>query len=143
MLKKTMTYLNFNGDQVTEDLYFNLTTAEIVKLEADLGGDVKKFADNLLISNNLTDIITFVQTIILNSYGEKSQDGSKFLKNARIREEFECSMAYAELFEELMTDPKKAEAFAAGIGMKVGEQDHKMTLLQQAREQQAKMKGSE
>ena len=37
MLKKTITYNDYNGAERTEDFYFNLTEAEVVEMQYSIG----------------------------------------------------------------------------------------------------------
>lgn len=115
MLKQTVTYENFNGFEVTEDLYFNLSTPELARLSARYGGDVSEYATKLAKSGNLDAMLHFIEDLMLTSYGKKSDDGKRFVKTKEVREEFEYSIAYATLFEELLTDPDKAQAFGHGL----------------------------
>ena len=115
MYKKTLTYTDFNGDTVTEDLYFNLSKAELIEMNFRAKGGLKNFIEaiiNARDTNTLTDIF---KNLLLKSYGIKSPDGKKFLKNATIREEFECSIPYDIMFTTLSSDAKEAAAFVNGI----------------------------
>ena len=115
MLKKTIKYVDFNEEEVTEDFYFNLTTPEITKMIAKIGDDIDKYAEKLAASGDYEKIIDFVEMLILTSYGVKSEDGKRFVKSKEARENFEYSAAYAELFEQLMTDPEQSKAFRQGL----------------------------
>ena len=115
MLKKTIKYVDFNEEEVTEEFYFNLTTPEITKMIAKIGDDIDKYAEKLAASGDYEKIIDFVEMLILTSYGVKSEDGKRFVKSKEARENFEYSAAYAELFEQLMTDPEQSKAFGQGL----------------------------
>lgn len=117
MIKKKISYIDFNGMQRDEEFYFHLSTPEIVKLELKFGGTPMAVYTQNLIDNGDADKLTeFIMEILISSYGKKTPDGKSFIKNAKIREEFENSQAYAELFEEFFTNPAMAEKFSAGIG---------------------------
>lgn len=115
LLKKTITYATFDGNEITEDFFFHLTTPEVAKMQVRYGGDLGEYATNLVQSNNSLDMLNFVEDLVLSAYGIKSTDGRKFTKTASVREDFEYSAAYAELFEELLTDQTKAQAFGQGL----------------------------
>ena len=53
--------------------------------------------------------------IILASYGVRSEDGKRFMKSEKAKEEFESSEAFVELFMELATDEKAAADFVNGL----------------------------
>ena len=61
---------------------------------------------------------TFFKMMIVNSYGRRSEDGSKFVKKAEYTEDFLNSRAYERFFEWLTLDSpdgKNAEQFWLGI----------------------------
>lgn len=118
MFKKKITYVDFNGTEKTEDFYFHMSVPEATRLEAKLGGvSMEDYIAALASDNKQEDMIKFVEEIILSSYGKKSLDGKQFTKGPSVRQEFEYSQAYAELFEELMTNPESAEKFAQGVSV--------------------------
>lgn len=129
MLKKTITYTNFNGDLITEDLYFHYNVPEITRLHASVGGDLDIYVKELQEREDLSEMIAFVEMMILDAYGVKSEDGRSFQKTPAIRLDFENSIAYAELFTELMTDTEAIAEFAAGLINTPGQS----TLKQQAK----------
>lgn len=115
MLKKTVTYEDFDGNQRTEDHYFNFTQAELTELELSLNGGVSQILSKILQENDQKRIIEYFKKIVLMAYGKKSMDGRQFVKNDQIREEFASTMAYSSIFMELATDDLAAEAFVNGI----------------------------
>ena len=115
MLKKTMTYVDFNGETVVEDLYFNLNALEYTRLTARNGGDLDKRIADLVAKDDTEGIIALMEDLLLSSYGVKSEDGRRFVKTKQVREDFEYSQAYAELFVLLLTNPEETKKFGQGI----------------------------
>lgn len=115
MLKKTVTYVDFNGDEVTEDLYFHLSKAEIVALELSEKGGLSEQLKRIVAAEDGKAIISEFKNILLSSYGKRSEDGKRFIKNQAIREEFESSEAYSTIFMELVMDAGVAAQFVKGI----------------------------
>lgn len=115
MFKRDITYEDFDGDKVTETFYFNLTRTELIQLEVEFKGGLKEALDRIIKSNDNKQLISEFQRIILLSYGVKSDDGKKFIKNNSLREEFSQSAAYDELFMELATNEEAAANFINGI----------------------------
>lgn len=115
MLKKTIAYVNFDGEDRTEDFFFHLSTPEITRLQIKLKGDIGAHAKKLQQTGDMDGMIEFIENLMLSSYGEKTADGKSFIKTKDVREKFEYSQAYAELFEELLTSPQKAQAFGQGL----------------------------
>lgn len=113
MLKKTITYEDYNGETRTEDFYFNLTRTELIEMEFSIDSK-DSFSSTLQILVNEHDhaeIIRVVKQIVLKSYGEKSQDGRRFIKNQEIRDAFEQCPAFDILYMELATDSDAAAEF--------------------------------
>ena len=117
MFKKTVTYEDYNGDTQTEDLYFNLTKVECLELEFGFGqGETLSGSIQTLINaRDMNTVISTIKKILLTSYGVKSPDGKRFIKNDDVRKAFEESPAFEQIYWELVTDADKASEFIAGI----------------------------
>lgn len=115
MFKHEIEYTDFNGNDQKETFYFHLSTPEVTRLEAEFGTTLVTHITRLKDSNDADGLIKFFEKMVLNSYGKKSADGKQFRKTTEIREEFEYSQAYAELFEKLLTDEAFAQKFGEGI----------------------------
>ena len=115
MLKKTITYEDYNGNERTEDLYFNLSKAEIMDMEMSTSGGLSEAIQRLVSEQNAPAIIQIFKDLILKAYGQKSLDGKRFIKNDELREEFSQTEAYSQLFMELATDADQAAKFVNGI----------------------------
>lgn len=115
MLKKTITYVDYNGNERVEDFYFNLTKAEATEMELSVEGGLTKKLEDIVNSENNKEIIALFKEIILKAYGEKSQDGKRFIKSEELSEAFSQTEAFSELFMELALDEKAAADFVNGI----------------------------
>lgn len=116
MIKKTIKFTDFNGTEVEEDYYFHLSTPEQTRIYAKLGSqNVKEAIEAMVKRNNFSEMLAFFEDIVLTAYGQKTLDGRSFTKNPEETKLFEYSPAYAELFEELMTDADKLVKFAEGV----------------------------
>lgn len=115
MLKKTITFEDFNGDTVTEDHYFHLSKADLVELEVSHKGGLSTWIQNIVTSEDGKAMMEEFKRLLLTSYGKKSEDGRRFIKNEQLREDFLSSPAYDSLFMELVTDAEKAAAFINSI----------------------------
>lgn len=115
MLKKTITFEDFNGEEVSEDHFFHLSKAELVEMEMSHEGGLSKALQEIIASEDGKEIISQFKTIILGAYGKKSDDDRRFIKNQIIREEFESSEAYSTLFMELVTNTDAAVEFINGV----------------------------
>lgn len=115
MLKKTVTYVDYNGVERTEDFYFNLTKAEVAEMEMSVQGGFSKMLEEIVASKDNVQIVNLFKQIVLKSYGEKSPDGRRFIKSDEIAQAFAQTEAYSEIFMELALDEKKAADFVNGI----------------------------
>lgn len=115
MLKRNVTYEDFNGNTVTDTFYFNLSKAELVELEYNYKDGFGTMIENIIKAEDNKSLINIFKDLILKAYGQKSEDGKRFIKNDELREEFSQTAAYSELFMELAVDDKAANEFISGI----------------------------
>lgn len=117
MLKKTITYEDYNGVQRTEDFYFNLTKVECMELEYETveGGSLSESINTLIEAKDMGTVIKTIKQIVLTAYGVKSPDGKRFIKSDELRDAFEQSPAFEEVYWELVSDAEKAADFISGI----------------------------
>lgn len=124
MLKKTITYPDFNGNERTEDFYFNLTKAELTEMELSVNGGMTEWIHQIINTLDNKEIFKIFKKIVLSAYGEKSVDGKRFIKSEELRNAFEQTEAYSELIMELLEDESKAAAFINGV-IPITPEDHK------------------
>lgn len=115
MLKKTITYTDYNGTERTEDFYFNLSKAEITEMELSMEGGMRAYIQKIIAAKSQLALVTLFKEIVMKAYGKKSADGRLFMKNDAIRAEFEAHPAYSMIYMDLVTDEAKASAFVNGI----------------------------
>lgn len=115
MLKKTITYKNFIDETVTKDFHFNLNQPELIKMETGVDGGLSASLKTIVATGKGAAIITFVEDIILKSYGEISSDGERFEKSEAKSIAFSQTPAYEVLFEELTTNENALADFVNGI----------------------------
>lgn len=118
MLKQAITYTDFDGEERTEEFYFNFTEAEIQEQNLKTPGGLEKRLKKIAESKDQAQIVEYFKSLILDSYGEKSDDGRKFIKvrdGKRLSEEFEQTAAYNKLFMLLSTNTEAAIRFVNGI----------------------------
>lgn len=115
MVKETITYTDYNGVEHTEEFYFNLTQAEVAEMELSVDGGLSKQIEDIVKEQNPGKILSSFKKLILLSYGVKSEDGKRFVKNDQLREEFSQTEAYSVLFMKLASDSDAASNFVNGI----------------------------
>ena len=115
MLKETITYVDFNDLERTEDFYFNLTRTELIRMEMNKNGSLTSLLTKITKANDMPDIFEAMENLILKAYGEKSADGRRFDKSEEISSNFMHSPAYDKLFEKLTMDANYAYKFLMSI----------------------------
>jgi hypothetical protein len=143
VLKKSITFEDLNGQQVTEDYYFHLTRANLVEMQMSTNDTYEKDGEvlegmqakmqRIIDAGDGAQIMATFKDLILSSYGKKSPDGRQFIKTPELRQEFEMSEAYSTLFMELCTDAQAAADFVNGIVPKG--MDQEIAKLQQDKPQ--------
>lgn len=121
MLKKSITFTNLDGESITRDYYFNLNKAELMQIQMSTKGGLDKKLMKINNEQDVNGLLDFIKEIILLSYGEKDEDGIKFIKKrngVKLADEFEQTEAFSELYMELISGddaPEKFNAFISGI----------------------------
>ena len=121
MYRKTLKYTDLFGNDLEETLYFNLTMPEAIEIYGQYtngtleNSNFDELVNDMKNRKDVKGMIDLIQNVILSSYGERSEDGRYFNKSKEIKEKFSNSVAYAELFELLFTDPEEMKRFSKGI----------------------------
>ena len=115
MLKKTITYEDYNGKERTEDFYFHMTKPKIMTLEYSVPGGLSNFIDRALKRGDEKDVLDLINILIVNTYGVKSDDGRRFIQNDEVATEFMESPAYEKFIFDVLDSVENAEAFIQGV----------------------------
>lgn len=115
MLKKTITYTDYNGNVRTEDFYFNLSKAECMELELGTHGGLSEAIRKMIELQDMPSMIKLTKEWVLRAYGEKSLDGKRFMKSKELSDAFSQTEAYSQLFMELATNADAAAEFFNNI----------------------------
>jgi len=115
MLAHEITYEDFNGKEVTETFFFNLTRSELIKLQVSVDGGMQEVLQKIIDSQDVKSLIHEFEKIVLAAYGVKSEDGKRFIKNEENSLEFSQTAAYDVIFTQIATDEKFAADFILGV----------------------------
>lgn len=115
MIKKTVTYKDFDGNERTEDFYFHLTEQELTEWELSVDGGLSGVLTRIINSKDNKKIIEIFKDLLLRSYGVKTPDGRGFIKNEEVLNDFKYTQAFSDIYMELATDDKAAADFVNGI----------------------------
>lgn len=115
MLKKIITYTDYNGVERTEPFYFNLSKAELMEMELGVTGGMTEMLDKIIAAKDSPSLMKTFKEMIMKAYGVKSDDGKRLIKSEELSIAFTQTEAYSVLFMELITDDKAAADFVNGI----------------------------
>ena len=108
MIKKTVTYKDYNDVERTENFYFNLSKAEVLEMEMGTDGGMAETIQRIIDAKDAPAIIRVFKDLVLKAYGVKSDDGRRFMKvkpdGSRYADDFKETEAYSQIFMELATD---------------------------------------
>lgn len=121
MISKEVTYENFDGDEVTEKLWFHISKAEIIADMESQDPDaviplMMSFQTQIESGNEVTglQLLATVKKIIAMAYCERLGDGIK-PKTKEASDAFLGSLAFDQLLTELISDPDFALKFITNI----------------------------
>lgn len=115
MVKKTITYIDYDGTERTEDFYFNLSEAEITEMQLSVEGGMRGYIEKIVAAKSQLEVVKLFKEILLRSYGKKSLDGRLFVKNEANTAEFVANPAYSKIYMELVTDTDAATKFVNAL----------------------------
>lgn len=114
MQKLTVQYDNFDGETVTEDLYFNLNIKELQEME-EWNIPLTERIAQLTKTQDGKDAFQLMRDIIEKAYGERSADGKRFVKNPEIRKNFTEGLAYDEVIMMFLDGSLDLGKFIEGL----------------------------
>lgn len=111
MLKKTITYTDYDGLERTEEFRFNLTKAELMDMQLTTVGTFSEMMRKIIEEKDMARLAKYFKEIILKSYGVKSDDGKRFIKSPELSGAFSQTEAYSELYMELLLNADEGAKF--------------------------------
>ena len=115
MIKKTIKYVDWKGNEREEDFYFNLSKPELMEMELTTRGGMSDYLTKIVKAQSKEELVKWFKIIILKAYGEKSEDGRRFIKSDELSTAFSQTGAFEKLYMELVTDENKASEFVNAI----------------------------
>ena len=115
MLKKSITFTDYDGAVRTEDHYFNLSKVEVQEMQLTTKGGYAELLTRIVAAMDMPAIYKTFKEFVLRSYGEKSPDGRRFIKSEELSIAFSQTEAYVVLMEEITSDAQKAAEFINAI----------------------------
>lgn len=121
MYKHTVECVDYNGNPYTEDLYFNLSKAEVAEMQLTYPEGLDEYIKKITKEGkeDVPEMTRFFKELLLKSYGVKSEDGRRFVKTPEVVSDFLQSDAYSEMFYLLLSDENVMETFITNVMPKV------------------------
>lgn len=114
MLKRQVTFTDFDGNQRVQPLYFNLTKFEWLELEQSVPDGFSVMLQAALETEDTNTTVNLLKKLILTAYGERTAEGA-FVKTDDKAIQFSKSEQFSALFWELVNDPAASEQFFTGL----------------------------
>lgn len=119
MIKKTIKFHDYDGNEREDDFYFNLTQVELNKINGDpsLPGGIESSVARAQKNEDAGEMLRIVDMLISRSYGVKLPDGSFVKRNASglpLYEMFVNTEAYDNLITDLITNENDIVTFLTG-----------------------------
>ena len=111
MVKETITYHDLDGNEITDDFWFNLYQSEVVEMNFSKKGGLTEYLKEITETEDGEKIIQFFKELVLRAYGVRGEDNKSFVKSKALSESFSQTEAYSVLFMKLATDDKAAADF--------------------------------
>lgn len=115
MLKQTITYIDYNDEERTEDFFFNFSKAELAEMELTTPGGLAAYIEKIINTKDTPELIKIFKKLVLDAYGIKSDDGKRFMKSPEIAKAFSETEAYSNFFMDLATNSDMASMFINSI----------------------------
>jgi hypothetical protein len=114
MLKRSISYKDFNDVDCVDIFYFNISKPELIELEVKYEHGLTSMIQRIIEQKDHKELIKLFKELVLLAHGQKSPDGKRFIKSDQLREEFSQTAAYNALFVELATNDEAAANFLKG-----------------------------
>lgn len=116
MIKHTVTYEDFNGDMVTEELYFHMSVNQLLETELSHEGGLSKVLPEMLKNNDMGEVLRLFKKIVMDTYGKRSNDGKRFNPASKEEaEEFINSPAFDQFFQDITANEGAIGEFITGM----------------------------
>ena len=123
MLKKTITYTDYDGNERVEDFYFNLSKAEMMELELSKLGGWHAYVERIIKKSDNVEMMNIIKALVCMSYGEKDESGRRFMKSEELTRGFLETEAYSVLMSEIMSSTDSMANFFTAIIPPIPEED--------------------
>lgn len=115
MFKDTISYVDFNGNAQSQDVYFNLSKNELMEIQFSIDEGYDVYLTKALEGGNKAKLYSAMVHLIDKAYGIKSEDGQRFIKSPELIAEFKETPIYDVLMTKILTDDNYFNTFVTGM----------------------------
>lgn len=118
MIKKTITYEDYNGEERTKDFYFHMNQVEFSKLNAEIPGGIEKRMQKIIEDRDEDALLLIIDKLVSRGYGifDEEEEFTKIGKTGRpLYEKFINTDAYDKLISELIKSEHNITEFLRGM----------------------------
>ena len=117
MIKKTIKYHDYDGNEREDDFHFHLNQVEVTKLDGEFPGGLQNHLKEIGKNEDRLGLLKVIDIIISHAYGRRLPDGA-FIKRAPnglpLYEEFVNTEAYDNLLTDLLQNQDNVMNFLTG-----------------------------
>lgn len=115
MLKKTIKYLDLEGNTVEDDFYFHLSINDLLAWSEETGEGLLAELNLAASSDHAPTILSVFRKVLARSVGRRSVDGRAFVRDADTTSAFINSDAYASMLFDMIKNVDSASEFVNAV----------------------------
>lgn len=112
-VKRTISFKNLDGQDVSEDWYFSLDEADAAELDLAHRKDLAEYLADIDKNKNTKEMLNVWRALLFASVGKR--DGNLLVKDETTLRQFKFGGAYKQMFAELVESPDAGAEFFVSI----------------------------
>ena len=139
MVKKHISYEDYDGNKVEKDLWFHLNKSDLAKMSLGFDNGLIDGLTELQQKGDKKAVAEFIDNLLVNAYGVRKPGSDVFLKTPEIKEDFQYSLAHDEILMMLLGgEDDEIINFIVGIMPGMSAEDRADVIEKVKRAQEAK-----
>ena len=139
MVKKHVSYEDYDGNKVEKDLWFHLNKYDLAKMSLGFDNGLIDGLTELQQKGDKKAVAEFIDNLLVNAYGVRKPGSDVFLKTPEIKEDFQYSLAHDEILMMLLGgEDDEIIDFIVGIMPGMSAEDRADVIEKVKRAQEAK-----
>ena len=139
MVKKHVSYEDYDGNKVEKDLWSHLNKSDLAKMSLGFDNGLIDGLTELQQKGDKKAVAEFIDNLLVNAYGVRKPGSDVFLKTPEIKEDFQYSLAHDEILMMLLGgEDDEIIDFIVGIMPGMSAEDRADVIEKVKRAQEAK-----